>query len=130
MSNIKQPAEFRFYYYTDRYAETVSFYKNILQLEEVRSWDRGDCEKGAIFRSPNGVGLIEIEEGTEVPVLQGALYIEVEDVDRWYEMAVEKNIKIVQPLTDTSYGHRSFKFADPNKLIIGLFKYNTIINVL
>ena len=123
MTDNKKPAEFRYYYFTNRYAETISFYKNTLQLEEVRSWDRGYCEKGTIFQSPNGIGLIEIEEGTESPVLQGALYIEVEDVDMWYEIAVNRNIKITEPISNTSYGHRSFKFEDPNKLVIGLFKY-------
>lgn len=123
MSNISNSLEFRFCYSTPLYAETVSFYKNRLQLEELRSWDRGHCQKGTIFKSPNGIGLIEIEEGTIAPVLQGELYIEVEDVDRWYEKIVHEKIRIINPLSDTSYGHRSFKFADPNNLIIGLFKY-------
>ena len=122
MSTKKSP-EFRFCYSTNRYSETVSFYKETLQLEVLRSWDRGDCQKGTIFKSPNGTGLIEIEEGMETPMLQGELYIEVEDVDRWFEMAVNKKISITPSLTDTSYGHRSFKFEDPNKLVIGIFKY-------
>jgi predicted enzyme related to lactoylglutathione lyase len=123
MSNISNSLEFRFGYSTPLYAETVSFYKNILKLEELRSWDRGDCDKGSIFRSPNGTGLIGIEEGTIAPVLQGGLYIEVEDVDRWYEMIIKEQIRIINPLSDTSYGHRNFKFADPNNLMIGLLKY-------
>ncbi|MFI5219711.1 MAG: VOC family protein [Bacteroidia bacterium] len=124
MSNTKNITEFRFCYSTSLYLETVFFYKKILQWEEFRSWDRGYCQKGTIFKSPNGVGLIEIEEGTEVPTMQGELYIEVEDVDFWYEMLANKKIKIITPVSNTSYGHRSFKFADPNNLIIGLFKYN------
>jgi predicted enzyme related to lactoylglutathione lyase len=123
MSNISNFFEFRYSYYTSLYAETVSFYKNVLQWEELRSWNRGDGNKGTIFKSPNETGLIEIEEGTIKPTLHGELYIEVEDVDRWYEMIVKKNISIVKPLSDTSYGHRNFKFADPNKLVIGLFRY-------
>ena len=115
--------EFRFFYFTNRYRQTVSFYKNILQLEEFRSWDRGENNRGSIFRSPNGVGLIETEEGTGVPVIQGALYIEVDNVDEWYGIAVNNNVKIIQPLSDTSYGHRNFKFEDPGGLTIGLFKY-------
>ncbi len=70
MKDIKNSLEFRFYYFTKRYVETVSFYRHILQLEEVHSWDRGYCEKGTIFRSPNGTGLIEIEEGEEIPTFQ------------------------------------------------------------
>src|SRR5258705_2413343 len=118
MNKISNSPEFRLFYSTPLYAETVSFYKNRLQLVELRSWDRGPCEKGTIFQSPNGTGQIEIEEGATVPVLQGELYIEVEDVDRWYEIIVNEKIKITRPLSNTSYGHRSFKFADPNNLII------------
>ena len=124
MSNISNSPEFRFGYSTPLYVETVSFYKNRLQLKELRSWDRGHCNKGTIFQSPNGSGLIEIEEGTKAPVLQGELYIEVEDVDRWYEKIMKEKIRIINLVSDTSYGHRSFKFADPNNLIIGLFRYN------
>ncbi len=115
--------EFRFYYFTIRYRETVSFYENMLQLEIMRSWDRGELNRGTIFHSPNGKGFIEIEEGPEIPILHGGLYIQVDDVDAWYQKAIKNNINIIQPLTDASYGHRSFKFEDPNKLVIGLFKY-------
>ena len=124
MSNIKDSTEFRFCYSTPRYSETISFYKNELQLEELRSWDRGHCQKGTIFKWPNAAGLIEIEEGTEVPTIQGELYIEVEDIDLWYKMVVSKKINIIRPVSNTSYGHRSFKFSDPNNLVIGLFIYN------
>ena len=124
MNKNKNTPEFRFFYFTDKYEETVNFYRNKLQLVELRSWDRGENDKGAIFHSPNGTGYIEIEEGREAPVLQGSLYVEVEEVDRWYEFVLSKGIKIIQPLTDMSYGHRSFKFEDPNKLRIGLFRYN------
>ena len=123
MNKISNSPEFRFCYYTPLYDETVSFYKHRLQLEELRSWDRGSCQKGTIFRTPNGTGQIEIEEGTIAPVLQGELYIEVENVDQWYDKIVQEKIRIISPLSDTSYGHRNFKFADPNHLIIGLFKY-------
>jgi len=122
MSIIQASAEFRFCYSTPVYLETISFYKNVLRLDESSSWDRGYCQKGTIFRSPNGAGLIEIEEGTKAPIMHGELYIEVEDIDIWYEMIVKNKIRIVQPVSDTSYGHRAFKFADPNNLIIGLFK--------
>jgi predicted enzyme related to lactoylglutathione lyase len=123
MNTTNIPLEFRYSYYTPLYAETVAFYKDLLQWEIFNSWDRGFCDKGTIFKSPNGTGLIEIEEGTVAPTLNGELYIQVEDVDHWYELIVKKNFRIINPLSDTTYGHRNFKFADPNHLIIGFFKY-------
>ena len=86
----KTQPEFRFFYFTNRYLETVAFYKDLLQLEVIRSWNRGLYDKGTIFKSPNGTGWIEIEEGPEPAQLQGGLYIEVEDVDFWYETILDK----------------------------------------
>lgn len=123
MTKINTPPEFRYSYSTTLYSETVSFYKDLLQWEVYNSWDRGINEKGTIFKSPNRTGLIEILEGTVNPTLQGELYIQVEDVDHFYEMIVKKNITIINPLSDTSYGHRNFKITDPNNLVIGLFRY-------
>lgn len=125
MSENPNPPEFRFYYFTHRYAETVAFYRDVLDLEVFRSWDRGYLERGTMFRSPNGTGFIEVEEGKEAPTVVGAgLYIQVEDVDTWYHRLVERGVVMIQPLTDTSYGHRSFKFADPNGFEIRMFRYN------
>ncbi|GET33847.1 hypothetical protein PbJCM13498_27100 [Prolixibacter bellariivorans] len=95
-----------------------------MQLEEVRSWDRGHCNKGTIFKFPKSEFLLEVEESEEAPSFYGAgLYMEVDDVDDWYRKAVAQRIQIKQPISDTSYGHRSFKMEDPNGLTIGLFQY-------
>lgn len=123
--NIKNKMpESRFGYSTPLYAETIAFYKNVLQIEVYSSWDRGAYDRGTIFKSPNGAGLLEIEEGRTVPVISNAsLYIEVENIEQLYEKAVKQGIQVIQPITNTSFGHRSFKFEDPNKLVIGFFEY-------
>lgn len=67
--NIANPLpEFRFYYFTSIYNETVSFYRDLLQWDVFRSWDRGQFEKGTVFRSPDGTGFIEIEERNELRI--------------------------------------------------------------
>lgn len=119
MNNHPLP-EFRFYYFTSAYETTVAFYRDILEWEVIRSWSRPD-DKRTLFRSPNGSGIIEIEEGDEKPLLGGGLYIEVENVDDWYEQATKKEINIITALSNTTYGHRSFKFADPNGMEIVLY---------
>lgn len=116
-------AEFRFFYFTSNYQETVSFYRDTLQWKEFRSWDRGHNEKGTIFHSPNGIGFFEIEEGPEIASLQGGLYIEMDVLDEYYEYLVTHSVNITRPLSTTSYGHRSFHFKDPNGLEIGMFQY-------
>lgn len=122
--NVKNKIpESRFAYSTPLYTETIRFYKDVLQLEIYNSWDRGAYDRGTIFKSPNGTGLLEIEEGRIAPLITNAsLYIEVENIDQFYEKAVQQGIQMIQPITNTSFGHRSFKFEDPNKLVIGFFE--------
>ena len=115
--------EFRFYYFTPRYEETVAFYRDILGFEIDRSWDRPNDERGTVFRSPNGLGLIEIESGHKPPSIAGGFYIEVPDVDHWYDRVRRAGAPVRKKLGDTNYGHRNFKTVDPNDVEIGFFRY-------
>ena len=115
--------EFRFYYFTPRYEETLRFYRDVLGLAVYREWDRPGGDRGTIFRSPNGVGLIEIEAGTEAPALVGGLYIEMADLDGCYERIKSSGAPIRKELGLTSYGHRNFKTVDPNGIELCFFRY-------
>jgi len=114
--------EFRFYYFTPLYDETVAFYRDVLGFELHRSWDRPDGDRGAIFKSPGGSGLIEIEAGSTVPTVQGGFYIEVDDVEAWRARVGDAGAPIVRELTVTSYGHRSFKTRDPSGVEVSFFE--------
>jgi catechol 2,3-dioxygenase-like lactoylglutathione lyase family enzyme len=69
--DLSRSLEFRFYYFTARYDDTVAFYRDVLQLRVHHSWDHGAEARGTIFRAPNGSGLIEIEAGAGLPALTG-----------------------------------------------------------
>lgn len=115
--------EFRFYYFTPLYAETVAFYRDVLGLPLYRSWDRGEGDRGTIFVAPNERGLIEIEEGSQQPSIHGGFYVEVPDLERWYARAVDAGAPIVKALGLTSYGHENFKTHDPNRIEVTFFRY-------
>ncbi len=115
--------EFRFYYFTPAYDETVAFYRDLLRLAVYRSWDREGGDRGTIFIAPNGRGLIEIEAGAELPSISGGFYIEVADVDGWYARLREAGAPMWKPLGDTDYGHRNFKVVDPSGLEVTFFRY-------
>lgn len=115
--------EFRFYYFTPLYDQTIAFYRDTVGLEIYRSWDRADGDRGTIFRSPNGTGLIEIEAGDQRPAIAGGFYIEVADLDGWYDRLREAGAPILRELGVTSYGHRNFKTADPNGVEVCFFRY-------
>lgn len=72
--------EFRFYFFTIKYDETVAFYRDVLQLQVDHSWDRSERYRGTVFISPNGNGLIEVEQGERLPLIDGGFYIEVDDI--------------------------------------------------
>jgi len=112
--------EFRYYYFTPLYDQAVAFYRDLLGLEVVSSWDRAADVRGTIFLSPNGVGQIEVEAG-ESSGPAGGIYIEMDNVDAWYREVESRGVPIAQPLTDTSYGHRQFRIVDPAGLEIGFF---------
>lgn len=118
--------EFRFYYFTSLYDETVAFYRDALRLEIYHAWDRSETDRGTIFHSPNGVGFIEIEYGTDSPSHLGGLYVEVADLEAWYQRVRQSSAVIRKELGVTSYGHRNFKTVDPNGLEISFFQYETL----
>lgn len=117
------PPEFRFYYFTPSYDQTVAFYRDTLRFEIYRTWDRPGGDRGTIFRSPNGTGLIEIEAGDQRPSIHGGFYVEVDDLDHWYDRVREAGAPISKELGDTSYGHRNFKTIDPNGVEVSFFQY-------
>lgn len=118
-----KPQEFRFYYFTPMYEQTVAFYRDTLRFEIYTAWDRGAEDRGTIFRSPNGSGFIEIEAGGQEPSIMGGFYIEVADVGRWYEDVRRRGAPILKELGVTSYGHRNFKTADPCGVEVSFFEY-------
>jgi predicted enzyme related to lactoylglutathione lyase len=115
--------EFRFYYFTPLYEQTVMFYRDVLRFEIYRAWDRGAADRGTIFRSPSGDGFIEIEAGEQQPSILGGFYIEVADVEKLYEEVRRQGAPILKELGDTAYGHRNFKTVDPCGVEVSFFEY-------
>ena len=121
MENSSQ--EFRFYYFTPRYDETVRFYRDVLEFSVFREWDRGGDDRGTIFRSPNGGGLIEVEAGHTPPHISGGFYIEVDDLETRYDRLKRSGANLCREIGLTSYGHRNFKLLDPNGIEVCFFRY-------
>lgn len=123
MAETGTQRELRFFYTTDQYEATVAFYRDGLDFTIVRSWDRGPTDRGALFRTPNGPAIIEVVAGAGGPPSQAGIYMEVDDVDAWYEKANQRNLSVLRELATTSYGHRSFRLVDPSGFQVGIFSY-------
>lgn len=116
-------SEFRFYFYTPRYEETVRFYKDELEFAIFRQWDRTAEDRGTIFHSPNHKGFIEVEFGAVTPAIAGGFYIEVEDLESRYDRLLQRGVIPHKEIGITSYGHRNFKVLDPNGIEVAFFEY-------
>lgn len=117
-------SQFRFGIITKHYQRSLSFYSDDLGLQVINSWDRSETDKGTLFAFGNGVIEI-IPSNKELPAADPIgvwLYIQVEDVDAWYQRAVEKNIPVLLKPVHEPWGHRRCKIKDPDGIQIGLFE--------
>lgn len=100
----------------------MAFYRDLLRFEIYRSWDR-ESDRGTMFRSPDGAGLIGIEAGDPSSTASRRLYIEVNSVAQWYENVHRPGVPVLKELGATNYGHRNFQIADPNGVEVCFFEY-------
>jgi catechol 2,3-dioxygenase-like lactoylglutathione lyase family enzyme len=115
--------EFRFGFFSTDYEATVAFYRDSLELPVVGGWDQGLDSRGTLFSAGSGViEAIALPPGREFAPPEGAwLVIEVEDVDRLYQRALQRGLRIRQELTERPWGAREFKVFDPSGIIVVLF---------
>ncbi|MBV8879751.1 MAG: VOC family protein [Planctomycetaceae bacterium] len=121
-------AQFRFCYFTPLYDETVAFYRDGMGFPLIESWDRHADDRGSLFQAASGI--IEVIVRPQGPSShlwddrppQGAcMVIEVADVDDTHRRCVARKLPVTQPLTNQSWGHRSFCVREPNGLTLYLF---------
>jgi uncharacterized glyoxalase superfamily protein PhnB len=106
--------------HTRDFSTMLSFYRDVLALKIVESWDEPDnC--GALLAAGKNLGDVMIEViqlGHEaIPGVKPAniaLSFEVKDVDAWHDHLVGKGVSIARGLENASWGHRSFGIDDPD----------------
>lgn len=125
--------EFRVVYTSDKYAETIAFYRDGLQLSILDSWDEGPEARGTVFQASSGI--IELMEhpatkgdewvifSPELPKGVG-LALEVENVDELYQHVRQEGLPLRTGLNNFNWGQRGFAVFDPNGLVI--FVYSII----
>ncbi|MDQ2890338.1 MAG: VOC family protein [Gemmatimonadota bacterium] len=113
------------------YDAALAFYGNALGLSIERSWNRGESDRGTLFRA--GAALIEIlprsnarqalKAAHDQPMSNSSvwLYLEVDDVDVAHERLQAHGASVLLPPTDEPWGHRRLRRCDPDGMIVGLF---------
>ena len=114
--------EFRFSFFTQKYKESITFYKDILKLPVAHSWNRGFNDSGYLFKAASG-HMVVLQSATKQvePLMDAVLLIEVEDLDKQYEFCSNQKIEIVQKIQKREWGDRDFKIVDPNRLVLGFY---------
>jgi catechol 2,3-dioxygenase-like lactoylglutathione lyase family enzyme len=111
--------EAAFVVHTDRYEESLTFYRDVLGLDLVEEWREGG--HGAVLQLLPDLVVelieLEIEPGSHGGV---ALGLEVDDVDAWYERLVEYGVAVKAPPVD-AFGKRGFGTADPNGVAVNIY---------
>ena len=119
----KPDGQFRVVFTARDYEKAVDFYRRGLELPLDHDWDYAPDDRGTVLLA--GGGVIEIfgtdSDATYVPPRGVSLLIEVEDVDRWHRLAVERGLKVVQPQQDFPWGQRILRLEDPDGIMVSLF---------
>lgn len=117
--------QFRFVYTARDFKRAVTFYQEALSMQLIEGWDRPDG-KGALL-SAGGNAVVEILGAAEGNAYDGPppsgmfLGIEIDDVDGWYRRLVGAGVQVEVPLRDLPWGHRGFRFRDPEGVVIYLY---------
>ncbi len=125
--------EFRFIIITEKYEETVAFYRDGLDLPVKETREKGPSDRSTLFGASSGI--IEVVATPLFSDPAGELLtaglprgttigIEVEDVDEWYEKIRAKHLHLRKGLSDLPWGHRGFSISDPNGMAVYIFSKN------
>jgi PhnB protein len=109
-------------------ADAIEFYKKALGAQELMRMTGPD---GKIGHAELKIGDSIVFLGEEMPSMgskspqtlgaaTGGLYLYVEDVDQWFQRAIQAGGKEKMPVTDMFWGDRYGQFADPFGYIWGL----------
>jgi catechol 2,3-dioxygenase-like lactoylglutathione lyase family enzyme len=106
---------------SDRIEESRDFYAGFLgfQIGMDMGW-----VITFVSRS-NPTAQVTVMRGEESAALRPQMSIEVDDVDRAHAIAIERNLRIVYPLSDEPWGVRRFFVADPNGVIVNILSHTT-----
>lgn len=115
--------QFRVVYSPQDYEAASAFYRDGLGLPVDHEWDFGGGDRGIVFIAGGGmVELIGLMPGQEYVKPQGiGLLIQVDDADRWFTLAGERALNVVQEPTTYPWGHRIVRLADPDGIVVSLF---------
>ncbi len=115
--------QFRVVYSPKDFEAARSFYRDGLSLPVDHEWDYGGGDRGIVFLAASGmIELMGLMPGAQYVSPQGiGVLIQVDSADRWYDLARERGLPIVQEPTSYPWGHRVVRLKNPDGLVVSLF---------
>lgn len=115
--------QFRLVFSPKNFEAATIFYRDGLGLGVDHEWDYGGGDQGIVFYAAAGmIELLGMVDANAYVAPQGlGVLLQVDDADRWYALAQDKGLRVVQPPTSYPWGHRVLRLADPDGLVISLF---------
>lgn len=115
-------AEFRVAFSADDYDATVSFFRDTMGLEVLRSFEEGG--RGTILCAADGqIEVFAAEDRGANPGVSGAMLAwEVEDADAAHASLVSRGATPHDEPTMKPWGHRSFSLDGPDGWMITLYQ--------
>jgi catechol 2,3-dioxygenase-like lactoylglutathione lyase family enzyme len=99
--------------------ESREFYVDFLGFDVAM--DMGFVMTFASPGNPTAQITVLQDDGGSAPM--PSVSVEVADVDRMHQRAVERGLEIVYPLTDEPWGVRRFFVVDPNGTILNILSH-------
>ncbi len=114
---------FRLVFTAQDYAAAVAFYCHGLELPLDHDWDFGPGDAGSVFKSGGGkVEVFRAAPGAAYLPPQGvSMLIQDDDVDRWFTLAHERGLNVVEEPQTQPWGQRTLRLRDPDGIIVTLF---------
>jgi predicted enzyme related to lactoylglutathione lyase len=115
--------QFRVVFTPKLYEASLSFYRDGLSLPVDHEWDYGGGDRGVVFLAAAGmIELLGAVPGAPFKQPQGiTVLIQVDDVDHWHRLALERGLPVAQEPTSFPWGQRVLRLTDPDGLTVALF---------
>src|SRR5512143_3648789 len=99
--------QFRVVFSPKDFEAARAFYRDGLTLPVDHEWDLGGGDRGIVFLAASGmIELLGLAPGAQYVPPQGlGVLIQVDSADRWYELARERGLPVVQKPTSYAWGH-------------------------
>lgn len=117
--------QFRVLFTPQDYQKSVVFYRDGLGMAIDHDWDFGPADGGTVFIAAGGMIEIFNHDPAVTPAAPAGmgLLIQVDDADRWFTLAKERRLQVIEEPISQPWGQRTLRLQDPDGVVVTLFHF-------